>query len=261
MRKQCKYGFIHIFILLYMIHIVHVIHISRQKHSKPKYKHQNKNGTLIIHTQNANTRSQSLLSSTKTRANNQNISYLLRENVTKQKTHDTTTNSEGRKQENNTHINCQNELFLNTTANLANIQLEFKGRMANNMIQYLYARAIARSLHMGLVQSVVNNTVDFVDNLHVFQRIRWHQADAANIASKDLCGGMFAQYYMFLKEYRAMAKCLFSPIYRPSHLDKRLMSEPPDVVIHYRDPIADGEYAGILVYISLYEFLIKLLVF
>lgn len=252
MRKQCKYGFMHIFILLYMIHIVYVIHISRQKHSKPKYEHQNKNGTLIIHTHNRNTASQSLLSSTKTRANNQNTTYRWRDNVTKQKTHDTTTN---------THINCQNELFLNTTANLANIQLEFKGRMANNMIQYLYARAIARSLHMGLVQSVVNNTVDFVDNLHAFQRIRWHQANAANIASKDLCGGMFAQYYMFLKEYRAMAKCLFSPIYRQSHLDKGLMSEPPDVVIHYRDPIADGEYAGILVYISLCDFLIRLLVF
>lgn len=243
------------------------MHHTQKKYSNETYKHRDRQGALLIKTKNTNTANISLVSSVKKTASEKNVSYLLEQRVIILKNVSTKTENihvstkNITKQKNSNPINCQEELFLNMTSNLGNIEVEFKGRMANNMIQYLYARAMARSLHMGLVQSVMNNTVDFVDNMNIFRGIRWHQANAGNIASKDLCGGMFAQYYMFLKEYRAMAKCLFSPIYRQSRSDKRLMSESPDVVIHYRDPIADGEYAGILVYISLCKFLIKLLVF
>lgn len=250
MFKQCNYRFIHIFIVLYIIYFVYLIRRTQKKYSNSTYKHQDRQGARLMQTKNTNTANISLAPSVKKTASEKNVSYLLKQRVLILKNLSTTTENMHvstkniTKQKNSNAINCQEELFLNMTSNLGNIELEFKGRMANNMIQYLYARVMARSLHMGLVQSVISNTVDFVDNLDVFKVIRWHQANASNTASNAFCGGTFAQYYMFLKEYRAMAKCLFSPIYRQSNSDQNFMSETPDVVIHYRDPIADGEYAG-----------------
>jgi len=133
---------------------------------------------------------------------------------------------------------------MNLTALESNVGIEFSGRMGNNMIQYLFARAEAVRRRHGIVKIPYANDIKFGRNLNVFSRVTWHTAHGHTVKLRSLCGGEFAQYYLVLKRHRALAKCLFSPRFLDWRPKYGLVLNPTDVVIHFRDPSADGEHPG-----------------
>ena len=125
-----------------------------------------------------------------------------------------------------------------------NIGVEFSGRMCNNMIQYMHAMLHARRQGKGLVK-IYNPVTDhkYGRNLDDFAQIVWGDAGGAVVDAKTLCGGEFAsQSYLFLKRHRQLARCLFLPSVPSPKVGIRLGRA--DVVIHFRNPVADFESVG-----------------
>jgi hypothetical protein len=121
-----------------------------------------------------------------------------------------------------------------------NIELAFAGRLANQMMQYLHARLHASKRRMGL-KKIIQRASPHGNMLDPFKRVEYvgePASSARTIRADTLCGGQFAQQYLWLRRHRPMAKCLFSPWYlawepKGGHLGGR------DVVIHLRDPLVD----------------------
>ena len=123
-----------------------------------------------------------------------------------------------------------------------NIGLEFVGRLGNNMIQYMHARLHAYHRGSGIIE--VSNgprNSDFGKDIKDFSTVVWVKAEGETIVSNSLCGGKFAQYYLYLMRHRDFAKCLFSPRFRSWYPKHGLRLKSTDVVIHVRDPKQDGE--------------------
>lgn len=122
-----------------------------------------------------------------------------------------------------------------------NVGVEYHGRMANNMIQYLHARLHAMKRGTGLVlASPTGDQIATATTLRSFHQVTYSRASAYNVNAKFLCGGKYAQQYSYLLRHRAIAKCLFSPMHMNWTPKQNILLTSSDVVIHLRDPMADN---------------------
>lgn len=140
-------------------------------------------------------------------------------------------------------LNCSNILAMQIISSKRlqdNVGIEYVGRMANNMIQYLHARLHATKKGTGLVlASSTKDQIAAAETLRPFHQVTFGKSSYPNVNAKFLCGGKYAQQYMYLLRHRVLAKCLFSPMYsnwKPKH---NIVLTSWDVVIHLRDPMAD----------------------
>jgi hypothetical protein len=135
---------------------------------------------------------------------------------------------------------CHEILSMNSTRLQGNIGVEFNGRMGNNMIQYIHCKAQAVKRRSGLVKIVLSHDSKYGRNLDVFSRVNWLVASGPTLKMGSLCGGEFAQYYLYLAAHREMAKCLFSPTFLGWRPKNGLVLQSTDVVIHFRDVKAES---------------------
>jgi len=120
----------------------------------------------------------------------------------------------------------------------AMLHVELKGRMCNNMLQYMFARATADASGFGIVPFDVErgagHSTDFIES---FPNIRYDQdAGGRNLLGKGAysCNDVFVQHYFFYQHIRPMAFCLFTP--SMNHLSTVALSlGSNDVVVHVRD--------------------------
>jgi hypothetical protein len=123
-----------------------------------------------------------------------------------------------------------------------NVGVEFNGRMGNNMIQYIHGRLQARKRGHGLVK-IVNPQSKWGNgqSLNEFARVIWRESQGQTFRSSSLCGGEFAQYYLYLRNHRDFAECLFSPKNQGWYPKHNVRLRRDDIVVHIRDPHGDGE--------------------
>ncbi len=122
-----------------------------------------------------------------------------------------------------------------------NVGVRYRGRMANNMIQYIHARAQSDLRRQGLVTVPRGDKYAGQDFLADF-KLSYRSFSGPTVELQEYCGGEYSQYYLLLMHYRALGKCLFSPIHRRGWAPKRgVVLKPEDVVIHHRNHVADGE--------------------
>jgi len=144
------------------------------------------------------------------------------------------------------NLNCSDVYTHNTTLLTGNIGVRYAGRMANNMIQYLFARALADALQKGVVNITPKNgiqTLNSFPRVHYFTATRGSTEKATNVCPQGKSDAKllattnpeFAQDYLYLRKYRGLAKCIFQTRSNTTHVPLG----DTDLVIHLRDPTMD----------------------